>query len=528
VSSNPSAGGNQRQRSSARSGARGHDRLRPFALFIAGALAAVVAGSSGPARALPPETQPADGFHGQPSVFWKSGNHRVDLGAETRFRTEWWDSHAAGTSAFHALRTRVRARYSYKDEYILFGEFQDTHLWSLGAGSSGAAALYRRFSNSGVNSSPNGQDLRQLYAEVRPSKGLAIRGGRTDIKLGTEHLYKEANWKYLKVARASQRLVGTVGWTHGERSNDGGTLAYDTDGYHFFGFGAMPTTGVFDVEKAYSTQWDIVYGGFSVTAKRGTWLPNTEIRPFFVYYDDSRPTSDGGLPQHVGIGTFGFSAIGVYELGPGLADLFVWAAGQGGKYNGVDHWAGAGIVEAGYQLPEVVTKPWFRVGLNIASGGAGAAPGVDGDPSPGGGSGNHSTFFNVLPTNHLYYGFADQFAFQNLIDLMAQVKLQLHEKVGLNLMLHQFWLTDKNDNQYFGTGAFSKKGGTPGAFGYGSNASFGQRAVGTELDTIVNVKVTKWFSVQGGFAYIWGGDVWKANFADEDVQFGYVQFVLKY
>jgi len=100
--------------------------------------------------------------------------------------------------------------------------------------------------------------------------------------------------------------------------------------------------------------------------------------------------------------------------------------------------------------------------------------------------------------------------------------------VGLNLMLHQFWLTDKNDAQYFGTGAFSKNTNFAGAFGYASNPSFGQRAVGTELDTIVNVKLTKWLSVQGGFAYIWGGDVWKANFADEDIQFGYVQFVLKY
>jgi hypothetical protein len=528
VSTRPSASGNQRPITSARSGAGTPRRLPPFALFLACALAAVFAGSSGPALALPPETQPADGFHWEPSLFWKSGNHRVDLGAETRFRTEWWDAHEGDTSTFYALRTRVRARYSYKDEYILFGEFQDAHLWSLGGNSSGAAAVYRAFSPGGSTESPDGQALRQLYAEVRPSKGLAIRGGRTDIKLGTEHMYKEANWKYLKVARASQRLIGTVGWTHGERSNDGGTLSYDTDGYNFFAFGAMPTTGVFDINKGYRTQWDIVYGGFSVTAKRGTWLPNTEIRPFFVYYDDNRPMNDGGLDNRVGIASFGFSAIGVYELGPGLADLFLWGAGQGGKYNGVDHWAGAGIVEAGYQLPKVVTKPWFRIGLNIASGGAGAATG-GGAPAVAG-SGNHNTFFNVLPTNHLYYGFADAFAFQNVIDLMAQVKLQLHERVGLNLMLHQFWLTDKNDNQYFGTGAFSKNTKNAGAFGYASNPSFGQRAVGTEIDTIVNVKVTKWLSVQGGFAYIWDGDVWQANpgFAGEDIMFGYLQFALKY
>jgi hypothetical protein len=525
VSTRPSASGNQRPITSARSGSGTPRRLPPFALFLACALAAVFAGSAGPALALPPETQPADGFHWQPSLFWKSGNHRVDLGAETRFRTEWWDSRSTDTSVFYALRTRVRARYSYKDEYILFGEFQDAHLWGLNGDSSGIAAVYRRFSKSGTNSNPDGQALRQLYAEVRPSKGLAIRGGRTDIKLGTEHMYKEANWKYLKVARASQRLVGTVGWTHGERSNDGGTLSYDTDGYNFFGFGAMPTTGVFQVEDAYATQWDIVYGGISVTAKRGTWLPNTEVRPFFLYYDDNRPINDGGLPDRVGIASFGFSAIGVYELGPGLADLFLWTAGQAGTYNGVDHRAGAAIVEAGYQLPEVVTKPWFRIGVNFASGGAGAATGGGAPAVPG--SGDHNTFFNVLPTNHLYYGFADQFALQNVVDLMAQVKLQLHEKVGLNLMLHQFWLADKNDAQYFGTGAFSKKANRAGAFGYGSNPG-GETEVGTELDTVVNVKVTKWFSVQGGFAYIWGGDLWKANFANEDVKFGYVQFVLKY
>jgi hypothetical protein len=512
--------------SSTRTGAGVAPGLRLGALALALALAWALAGPADPARALPPASEPADGLHWDPSVYWQSGDHRVDLGVESRYRAEWWDAHATTTSLFHALRTRVRARYSYKDEYILFGEFQDTHLWKLGAGSSGSAALYRAFSPGGSTDDPQGQDLRQLYAEVRPAAGLAIRGGRTDIKLGTEHMYKEANWKYLKVARASQRLVGGVGWTHGERSNDGGTLAWDTEGYHVFGFGAMPTTGVFDINKAYRTQWDIVYGGLSVTAKRGTWLPDTEVRPFFLAYNDERPVADGGLAKDVEIYTWGVSAIGVYDVGPGLADLFVWAAGQSGEYNGVDHWAGAGIVEAGYQLPEVVTRPWFRMGFNIASGGAGKATGGG---APGTGSGNHNTFFNVLPTNHLYYGYADQFAFQNLIDLLGQLKLQLHEKVDLNLMVHRFWLTDENDNQYFGSGAFSKNTKFAGAFGYGANPSGGQRAVGTELDTIVNVNVTRWFSVQGGFAYIWGDDVWKFAFpGQKDVLFGYLQIAVKY
>ena len=40
--------------------------------------------------------------------------------------------------------------------------------------------------------------MRQYWAEIRPIEGLSIRGGRQDIKLGTQAPYAEANWKYLQ------------------------------------------------------------------------------------------------------------------------------------------------------------------------------------------------------------------------------------------------------------------------------------------------------------------------------------------
>jgi hypothetical protein len=85
--------------------------------------------------------------------------------------------------------------------------------------------------------------------------------------------------------------------------------------------------------------------------------------------------------------------------------------------------------------------------------------------------------------------------------------------------------------QYFGTGAFTTK--MPGGFGYGRNRSFGKSEVGTEIDLVINVKLHKHVSLQGGYAYIFDGDVWEANkdagtWSNSDVEFGYLQLALKY
>ncbi|MFQ5744318.1 MAG: alginate export family protein [Acidobacteriota bacterium] len=460
---------------------------------------------------------PEDGCHVAPSIYcvWDGGDQRLDLGADTRSRVEFWDAHATENSAFYAFRTRVRARYTLRDTISLFGEFQDARLSSLAPDSSGGAAVYRRFTPTGFDSNTNAQDVRQGWLEVRPIEGLSIRGGRTDIKLGTQVMYEEPSWSYLKVKRASQRMVGTVGWSHGERSNDGGSIAYDRGGYELFTFGAMPTTGVFDVDHSYETQDSIVYGGLSLTAKRDTWLENTEVRPFLLAYSDQRPSRDGGLEKGVEVYTLGASVIGIYPTGPGNLDVFGWLAGQAGDYDGRNHLAGAGILEVGYQLPDVLFEPWLRAGLNVASGGSQ--------------KGDHNTFFNMLPTNHLYYGFADQLAFQNLLNPFVQLMLRIHKDLGLNVFYHYFALLTDDDSLYFGSGAFTKKD-RAGAFGFGKRDSFGHHGVGHELDLILSWKLTKWLSAQVGYAHFFGGRVFEANpgIADPDLQFGYLQLALKY
>jgi hypothetical protein len=465
---------------------------------------------AGRAQALPPD--PECEVHVKPSIGISCGDHKLDISATSRFRTEFWDAFTHNTDTFYGIRTRVGARYSFQDAVILFGEFQDARIYGLGSQTSGAGALYRAFG--GGDGDAKSDKMRQYWAEIRPIEGLSIRGGRQDIKLGTQALYPDANWKYLKVKRASQRLVGTVGWTHVERSNDAGSMAYDTEGYHFYAFGGKPTTGVFETGHAYETQNDIVYGGLSVTAKRNTWIDDTEIRGFFLGYSDDRSIGDGGLPKDVEVYTLGFSAIGVYPMGPGNLDVLLWSAAQAGRYNGDDHFAGAAIGEFGYQLTEIYSKPWLRVGVNYASGDDG--------------NGNHNTFFNMLPTNHLYYGFADLLAFQNLVDVFAQVMFKPHEKVSVNVMFHQFYLANEDDMQYRGTGAFNKS-----VFGFPGRSSYGSSEYGKEIDTVVSVNLCKGVSLQGGYMHFFGDDVVEkqqenGDINGTDVDFGYVQITLKY
>ena len=454
------------------------------------------------------EDRLSDGCFVTPSIGCVWGEHKLDLSLTTRLRAELWRARSEYTDTFYAARTRVGLKYSYGNLLSVFGEFQDARLYNLTPKMSGAGELYLAFAD-GRNHTDS-QTVRQLWLDVKPIEGLGIRIGRQDIELGTEVMYPEGNWKYVKIQRGSQRLVGTVGWTHAERSNDAIQVSYDTGGHHLFAFAAQPTTGVFDITDAYKRQGDITYGGLTWTVKRDTWLPNTELRLFGLAYDDDRSVSDGGKPDRVTVYTGGVSVIGLYPVGPGTFDVLAWGAFQFGDFNDLDHLAGAAILEAGYQLTEVPWKPWFRVGVNYASG--------DGDPTDG----DHDTFFNMLPTNHLYYGFADQWAFQNLVDWFAQLMLKPHEKVAINLMLHQFYLADDNDARYFGTGAFNKD-----AFGFGAQPSRGYGAGGTEIDAVVNYDFNTRLSIQGGYAYMWGRGIFNTA-SYKDVNFGYLQLTLKY
>jgi nitrite reductase (NADH) large subunit len=481
-----------------------------LARMLAGIVAALLfALAPGATRAQEAPAPPPDGFHATPSVYWKSGDHRIDLGASFRARGEMWRAFVNDSEWYTGLRTRIRAQYSFRQMLFVAAEFQDVHLLGMNEDGSGAMATYRSANASGDDA--HGDDLRSLYVEGRPTATSFLRVGRQDIKLGQEVLYPEPNWRYLKMNRLGERLVGTVGWSHVERAYDGAAGAFEYAGAQLYGFAAQPTTGVFDAESAYSNQSNIRVGGAVLTVKRGTLVPNSEFAVFGLGHADDRPVHEGGLPDGLSVATFGAHWLGVYPLGPGNFDTTLWGAVQTGDYNGLDQQAYALIGEIGYQLPDVFAKPWLRGGINYASG--------DSNPTDG----DHQTFFNMLPTNHLYYGFADQLSFQNLTNPFVQLRATPFEMLALNFFVHWFQLSEKDDARYAGTGAFDKR-----VFGFPATANPQQKTnVGTEYDIVATFTPHRTTTLEVGYAHLDGGAMFRTS-PDRDLDFFYASLELKY
>ena len=466
------------------------------------------------------ESDEADGLRLTPEIFWSKGDHRFALHFNSRFRWERWESLTNKSDNIYAIRTRISGDYTWKNRLQLFAEGQYATVRDLDSSASGAAGLYRANAHRPGRNSVDSFRVRQLFAEARLDSENWFRVGRQEINAGTATGYEESNWKYLKHKRLAERLVGTVGWTHGERSYDGVSGRMEQDGHLLHLYAAEPTTGVFEIDRGYKRQKDVLFGGFDWTVERDTWLSNTELGAFFIGYSDDRDPSKVVDPffGEIEIYTIGFSSLGVYPVGPGSLDLILWGAIQFGNYidttptgaKRLDQLAGAAIVEVGYQLPDVWAKPWLRTGVNFATG--------DEDP----GDGDRNTFFNILPTNHLYYGYADALAFSNLIDLLVQLKLSPLPKLGVELTFHQFWLYTQSDTRYFGTGAFST-----GSLGYGRSPSNGANNVGQEIDFVMNYKVNQHLGLMAGYSRLFGGKV-LSSFPDDDIDWAFFQVTFSY
>lgn len=457
-----------------------------------------------------------DGFRRAPNLGWSNGDHDVTLHFVNRFRFELWDARAPQDDDIYAFRTRFGLKYSWKDRVTVFAQAQHTAILGLSSDASGAAALYRANSSKGNDETTESFNLKEGWIDIQPTHWLHVKGGRMNLNMGTWVPYSESNWQYVKNKRMSQRLMGTVGWTHGTRSFDAGHAGIDVAGHKINLFGGQPTRGVFDIEDMLEPLHDVVVGGVEWTAPKGVVFDDTEFRGFFLGYEDSRDIA--GLFGEVEVYTLGGSVLGIYPLGPGNVDIMVWGAVQFGDFpntvgpavDELDHSGWAFLAEAGYQLTELYGKPWIRTGVNMASG--------DEDPTDG----DHETFFNMLPTNHLYYGYADQLAFQNLIDWFVQFKWAPLPRLSLEVVFHRFWLHEDADLRYFGSGAFNKT-----SFGYGGSASGGANDVGNEIDVVAGYKLHQHISVLAGFSQMFGGDVFSGA-TDDDTTFAFAQLVVKY
>ena len=164
------------------------------------------------------------------------------------------------------------------------------------------------------------------------------------------------------------------------------------------------------------------------------------------------------------------------------------------------HW------DLGYIWLRSPWQPRLALEHSFASGDSNAADGRTG------------AFQNLFPTNHLYYGYMDLFAWQNVHNPAVHFSVQPHEKVKIMADFHAFWLADTSDAWYRSSITNTARPVTPGA----------SRYAGCELDLTVLWKARKHLEVQAGYSHFFAGDYLRSSGANDDADFACVMTTITF
>lgn len=408
----------------------------------------------------------------------------LKVSIDLRSRTEFWNTlldFPVYDNPYGFILIRGRSSVDYKYSVFRFhGTIQGASALRLpDNGFSGPGKNY--FESSGKKNSQN-FSLAELYLKVKYGS-FDFSLGRIPLREGAEYISSMEKLISVKERVISERLVGNWDWTAIGRRFDGGSLGIDTEKIYFWISGARVLSGGFDFESAYNPM-SIALAIASITLKEDL-IKNTEIRLFNILYSDSRKIVKDLYQKDLFINTPGLSLISVNDLGPGEIDFVIWGAYQIGKFGLKNQQAFSFVLESGYEIKEIFLSPWLRIGFAYASG--------DKNQSDN----TNQRFFNLLPTNHKYYGYLDMFSLSNLQNLYLQTMFS-YNIFSLELSLHDFSLSSTKDKWVYGSGASSKN-----KLGY-SDIDFSGKKVGNEVDVVFYLNPTKSFYSSFGFSLFFG------------------------
>jgi len=365
--------------------------------------------------------------------------------------------------------------------------------------------------------------LRHGYVRFKKLFGgpaSSIRLGRFEFADGAEMMPADATLATLKRDRIAHRLIGNFGFSHVGRGFDGVEYAWNGKTNNFTFVAARPTEGVFQLRSLKQLDVDFYYGAF--TQQFGGNGAKGEARVFVLHYHDGRGAlKTDNRPQaarvadrrNIRLTTIGGHYLGVFGRGPGKTDLLAWGTGQFGHWGELDHRAAAIAVEAGRQFAGR-WNPWLRAGYFRSTG--------DGNASDG----DHTTFFQVLPTPRIYA----RFPFHNLMnneDWFAELRLRPKRQLVLRADIRYLRLSSRGDLWYLGGGAFQRQ-----TFGYVGRPSNQSRVLGTLFDLSLDYDFTSTTRLSFYAAGVRGGGVQSAIYPDggrhPTAHFVYIEFVQRF
>jgi hypothetical protein len=295
----------------------------------------------------------------------------------------------------------------------------------------------------------------------------------------------------VKRTRLAERLVGNWEWTAVGRRFDGATFAVDGKGGNLSGFALRVLSGGVNLASPLEQLDTVDVYGATYTFKRGALMSHSELRLFDVGYHDDRAAIAGAARGSLSFQTFGASLLG----GTAATDWLVWGALQRGSWGATDQDAWAVVAEAGHQFLTCPLKTWVRGGVAMSSG--------DGSP----GTGDRATFFNLVPTNHKWYGAMDYAAFSNLTNYYVHALVFPAPRLQMELALHRLELTERSDWWVLGSGPYNDAN-LGYAVGGANNAG---SHIGDEIDLIATYGISKAFAVEAGGGFFLGGEVAEAS-----------------
>ena len=390
----------------------------------------------------------------------------------------WWSAYAEGRSstAYHD------ARYAYANVPAVTGTVK----------------------RKGDGPESDSIDLHQAFVTVGNHKEfpLSLKVGRQEFIYGEE------------------RLIGAVGWNNIGRVFDAVKLRWQNEwfGADFFtSQPVIPEDGRFNVENDHD--W------FSGVYATSTKIPKHTFEAYFLSRNSSaKAISDEPSPQlpqptERDIYTIG----GRVKSSPG--QLGPWDYTLEGAYQFGNFWPTAAsrrltqdafmfVGQGGYTFKNAWSTP--RLGVEYAY--------ASGDSNPA--DGKHQTFENLFPSNHKFYGYMDFMSLQNLKNVRGILQLKPHPRVSLALEGHGFWLADTRDSSYNVAGLPRAAGG------YGLHSNYSD-FVGTELDAIAGVALTRFAQLEVGYGHFFTGDYVRKSLSaptagSRDADYLYVQTSLNF
>ena len=385
---------------------------------------------------------------------------------------------------------------------------------AIGPGGLGTGAFY--FAASGVPFSYQ-VFLTSLSASWHDAdRRRALSVGRMSYTSGAEGGTAGQTEKLTAVRRLAidGRLVGTFDWSFYQRRFDGVRADWRGNGRYAGGSAFLVTQGGYEESANLTMDRLFVSTGF-VGQRHGS---AAESQAFAVVYRDRRAIDirpDNSLipaeSADITIASIGASHAAARNVNGGAVDYAGWGTWQFGDWYGQPHRAYAVAAQAGFQWNGVPWKPWARGGASYASG--------DGD----GRDGKHETFFPMLQDTRTY-GLSMVYAQANLRDLFVQVLAEPHGRARLRGDLHRLDLADAADRWYQGSGATASDGRF---FGYSTRPSSGVRGLGTVLEGSVDVRISRYWSMNAYVGRMWGGSVVRGVFGSDRLFYWYIENVLR-